>query len=119
MWFFLAMPLKHCQYCYYKIKETTIDRKNGKTIVKLLPKDKWKKSYLKKHVECGKKGGFNIFIIWFLPIVLIGISFFLRFSIFALISLIGFVVMLAVMLIHMKWKVCPTCAIMDECFAAL
>ena len=40
VFFFLAMPLKHCQYCYYKVKETTIDIKNGKTIVKLLPKDK-------------------------------------------------------------------------------
>ena len=32
--------------------------------------------------------------------------------------LIGFIVMLVVMFIHMKWKVCPTCAIMDECHAA-
>ena len=111
--FFLAMPLKHCQYCYYKVKETTID-KNGKTIVKLLPKDEWKESYLKKHVDCGKKWGFNFFILWFLPIFLIGISFFLSFSIFALISLIGFIVVLAVMLIHMKWKVCPTCAIVGH-----
>ena len=71
VFFFLAMPLKHCQYCYYKIKETTIDRKNGKTIVKLLPIDKWKESYLKKHVNYGKKWGFNFFILWFLPIFLI------------------------------------------------
>lgn len=27
VFFFLAMPLKHCQYCYYKVKETTIDEK--------------------------------------------------------------------------------------------
>jgi disulfide bond formation protein DsbB len=118
VFFFLAMPLKHCQYCYYKVKETTIDRKNGKTIVKLLPKDKWKESYLKKHIACGKKWGFNFIIIWFFPIVGIVISFFLSFSIVALLSLIGFIVMLAVMFIHMKWKVCPTCAIMDECHAA-
>ena len=36
---------------------------------------------------------------------------------FSLLSLIGFNVVLAVMFIHMKWKVCPTCAIMDECHA--
>ena len=118
VFFFWAMPVKHCQYCYYKVKETTIDKENGKPIVKLLPKDKWKESYLNKHVACGKKWGFNFFILWFLPIVLIGISLFLSFSIFALIALIGFIVVLATMLIHMKWKVCPTCAIVDECHAS-
>jgi len=88
------MPLKHCQYCYFKVKETTTDRETGKTIVMLLPIEKWKKSYLKKHVDCGKKWGVNFMILWFLPIVLIIISFFLSFSIFALVSLIGFVVVL-------------------------
>ena len=116
VFFFLAMPLKHCQYCYYKIKETTLD--SGKTNVKLLPIDEWKESYLEKHVDCGKKWGFNFFILWFLPIILINISLFLSFSIFALISLIGFIVVVAVTLIHMKWKVCPTCAIVDECHSS-
>jgi len=111
--FFFLMPVKHCQYCYYKVKETT---KDGKKC--LLPKDQWKESYLQKHVDCGKKWGFNFFILWFLPIVLISISLFLSFSIFALISLIGFIVVLAISLIHMRWKVCPTCAIMEECHAA-
>ena len=118
VFFFLAMPLKHCQYCYYKVKETTIDKKTGKTIGKLLSKEDWKECYLQKHVECGKRWGFNFFILWFLPIVLIIISFFLNFSISALLSLIGFIVVLAVSLIHMKLKVCPTCAIMEECHAA-
>jgi hypothetical protein len=116
--FFWAMPVKHCQYCYYSVKETTIDRKNGKPIEKLLPLDTWKESYLQKHVACGKKWEVNFMILWFLPIVLIGISLFLSFSIFALISLIGFIVVLAGMLIHMRWKVCPTCAFMEECHAA-
>ena len=111
--FFLLMPLKHCQYCYYKEKEITIDGKEG-----LLPLDKWKESYLKKHVACGKKWEFNFFILWLLPIVLISISLFLSFSIFALIFLIGFIVVLATMLSHMKLKVCPTCAIVAECHAA-
>ncbi len=115
-WTFWLMPVKHCQYCYYMVKETTTD--NGETTAKLLPKEKWVESYLKKHVECGKKWSFNFFTLWFIPIILIVISFFLNFSIFALLSLIGFVVMLALMLVHTRYKVCPTCAIMKECFEA-
>ena len=111
--FFVLMPLKHCQYCYYRVKESTKDGKKS-----LLPKEKWKDCYLQKHVECGKKWSVNFFISWILPIVLISISLFLSFSIFALISLIGFIVVLAVSLIHMRRKVCPTCAIVDECHAA-
>ena len=116
VFFFLLMPFKHCQYCYYKIKEITTEA--GKTIVKVLPKEKWKDEYLKKHVDCGKKWSFNFFILWFLPIVLIVISFFLNYSIFALISLICFIIILAGMLIHMKWKVCPMCTIVEECHGA-
>ena len=116
--FFLSMPLKHCQYCYYKIKETTIDSKTGKTIEKLLPVDKWKESYLKKHVECGKKWGVNFIILWFLPIILMVISFFLNFSIFALISLIGFIVVLVGNYFYMLRVKCPSCAIQEECHSS-
>ena len=114
LWYFLVMPIKHCQYCYYRVKETPIDSKKGK----LLPIDEWKESYLTKHVDCGKKWGFNFFITWFIPIVLICISFFFNYDIVALLSLIGFIVVLALMLIHVRWKVCPTCAIQEECHAA-
>ncbi|MFX1393342.1 MAG: hypothetical protein ACFFAH_07190 [Promethearchaeota archaeon] len=116
LFYFLLMPLKHCQYCYYRVKETTTE--GGKTISKLLPKGKWTECYLKKHVACGKKWGFSFIILWLLPIVLIIISFFLNFSIFALICLIGFVGVLALSLIHMRWKVCLTCAIMEECHSS-
>lgn len=118
VFFFLAMPVKHCQYCYYKIREPGGEREKGKTRMKLLPLDEWKESYLQKHVECGKKWGFNFTILWLGPIVLIGISLFLNFSIFALISLIGFIGSLAVMVIYIKSRVCPTCAFMDECHAS-
>jgi hypothetical protein len=104
VFFFIAMPLKHCQYCYYKVKETTLD--------------KWRESYLQKHVNYAKKWGFNFFVLWFAPIILIVISFFLNFSIYALISLIGFIIVLVVMMIHIRWKVCPKCAIVDECHSA-
>lgn len=118
VFFFLLMPLMHCQYCYFCVKETTKDIETGRTIKNLLSVDKWKESYLKKHVDCGKKWSFNFIILWFLPIVLIVISFFLNFSIYALMSLIGFIVVLAGMLVHMKRKICPTCAIVEECHAA-
>lgn len=114
LWYFLIMPIVHCRYCYYEVVETTKD----KAIEKLIPLDKWRESYFPKHVACGKKLGFNFFVEFFLPIILIGISFFFRFSIIALISLTGFIVVLAVMLIHMRWSVCPDCAIMEECHAA-
>ena len=114
---FWAWPVKHCKNCYYNV--TTIDKKNGKTIMRLLPMDEWKKSYLRKHVDRGKK----LFpplalLLWLLPIILIGISFFWNFSIVTLLSIIGFIVMLAVMLLYVRWKVCPTCAFMEECHAA-
>ena len=114
---FWAWPVKHCKHCYYNV--TTMYKKHGKTIMKLLPIDEWKESHLKKHVDCGKK----LFpplgiLLWLLPIVLIGISFFWNFSIIALLSLIGFMILLAVMLLYVRWKVCPTCAFMEECHAS-
>ena len=111
---FLAMPIKHCQYCYYKVQDPTLDNKTGK----LLPLDKYHESYFPKHVICAKKWANNLFIIWFLPIVLIVISFFLSFEILALIALLGFIVVLAVQLIYTRQKVCTTCAIQEECHAA-
>ena len=117
LFYFLVMPFTICKYCYFKVKETTIDRKKGKTIETLLPLDKWRESYLKKHV--GQKY-WTVFmsIIWFLPIVLIGISFFLNFSIFALLSLIGFIVALVGFILYLLRKKCPTCAIKDECHSS-
>lgn len=118
LWFFLVMPTLHCRYCYYKVKETTTNNNTGKSIEKLLPKEQWKESCLQKHVECAKKWGFNFFISFFLPIILMVISFFLSFSIFAVIFLIGFIGMLAGTLLYVRYIVCPTCAIMEECHAA-
>ena len=114
---FWAWPVKHCKHCYYNV--TTVNKKNGKAIMNLLPIDEWKELYLEKHVDCGKK----LFpplgiLLWLLPIVLIGISFFWNFTIISLLSLIGFMILLAVMLLYVKWKVCPTCAFMEECHAS-
>lgn len=104
VFWFWAMPVRHCQFCYYKLKETTLDE--------------WRESYLKKHVDCGKNWKVNFFILWFAPIVLIGISLFLSFSTTALLSLIGFIAVLAVTGVHMIRKVCPTCAIQEECHSS-
>ena len=65
IYYFLVMPLWHCQYCYYKVKETTED---GSTVERLMPLEQWKESHLKKHVVCAKKWGYNFFIIWLIPI---------------------------------------------------
>jgi hypothetical protein len=115
---FLAWPVKHCQYCYFKITESTTDEKTGETMLTLMPTEEWTDSYLQKHVACGKKWGKNLAILWFFPIPLIGISFLLNFSIVAVISLIGFIGALAVMLTYTRYKICPTCAIVEECHAA-
>jgi len=115
---FLLFPTMHCQYCYYAVKETTTDSKTGEPIKKLLSKDKWKESCLEKHVACGKKWSINFYISWFVPIVLIIISLFLSFSIYAVMYLIGFIGVLALMLYYTRMKICPRCEIMEECHSA-
>ncbi len=102
--YFFAYPLRHCRYCFYQLKNIT--------------KDEWKEAYLQKHVDCGKKWGFNFSVLWFTPIILIGISLFLSFSTVALLSLIGFIAVLAVMGFHFRRNVCTTCAIQEECWSS-
>jgi len=118
LFYFLAMPFTMCKYCYFKVKETTIDQEKGKTIEKLLSIDEWRESYLQKHVDQGGRWTVFMSIIWLLPIVLIVISFFLNFSIFALISLIGFIVVLVGNYFYMLRVKCPTCAIQEECHSS-
>ena len=117
LFYFLVMPFTICKYCYFKVKETAIDKEKGKTIEKLVSIDKWRESYLKKHVG-QKNWTFLMVIIWFLPIVLIVISFFLNFSIFAVISLIGFILALVGFILYLLRKKCPTCAMQEECHSS-
>ena len=117
MFYFLVMPLTMCKYCYFKVKESTTDRDTGETIVKLLPLEKWRESYLKKHVGQKYWTAFMA-IVWFAPIVLIVISFFLNFSIFALVSLVAFSVVLVGNYFYMLKKKCPKCAIREECHSS-
>jgi len=117
LFYFLLMPLTMCKFCYFKVKETILDKENGKTIEKLLTVDKWRESYLDKHV--GQKNWvFFMVIVWFLPIVLIAISFFTKFSIFALLSLVGFIFVLVGNYFYMLRVKCPKCAIKEECHSS-
>ena len=115
LFFFLVLPLTICKYCYYKVKDTTVDEKKGETFEKLPSVNKWKESYLKKWIGQAKKVQIFMGIVWLLPIILISISFFLSFRIFALASLIGCIAVLGGNVVYMKWEVCTTCAIKDEC----
>ena len=116
---FYLMPVKHCQNCYYNIKGIPRDRKEELIFLEMLSVDMWKNSNLKNHVVSGKKWGAPfLFILWLTPIALMIISLVLDFSMIALIVLITFIVLLIVMGIHMKIRVCPNCAFMDECHTA-
>ncbi|UCG00812.1 MAG: hypothetical protein JSW11_14480 [Candidatus Heimdallarchaeota archaeon] len=115
----LIWPIIHCQYCYYKVKGPAADSENGGVTFDLLPLEEWKESYLHRHVTCGKKWGTpNLVILWLGPILLIPISFFVNFSVIALLSLISFIGFLAIFGIYMRKRVCLKCAFMEECHAA-
>lgn len=113
--FFLVLPLTICKYCYYRVKDSTLDIENGKTAEKLPSINKWKESFLNKWIGQAKKIQIFMGIIWLLPIILIFVSLFLNFSIFALISLLGCIGVLGGNVIYMNRKVCTTCKIKEEC----
>jgi hypothetical protein len=117
LFYFLVMPLTMCKYCYYKIVETTMDKEKGGTSKKLLVVNKWSESYLHKHVG-QKNWTWLMTIVWLLPIVLIIVSFFLNFNIYALIPLTGFIVVLVGNWFYMLRVKCPSCAIQDECHSS-
>ena len=100
-----------------KILVVDDDKSLLKTIEKLLSVDKWSESHLHKHV--GQKNWVVLMvIIWFLPIVLIVISFFMDFSLFAVISLIGFTAVLVGNVFYMLRVKCPKCPIREECHSS-
>ena len=105
--FFLILPLTICKYFYYKTKKSI-----------QFSVDKWRELYLKKWISQGKIVRIFMGIIWLLPMVLIFISFFLNFSFFALISLIGCIAVLGGNVIYMNHRVCSTCTIKDECHSS-
>ena len=110
--FFLVLPLTICKLCYYKTK------KPAQNCEKLLSVNKWRELHLKNWVSKGEKVRVLMGIIWLLPMVLIFISFFINFSLFGVLSLIGCIAVLGGNVIYMNQKVCPTCAINDECHSS-
>ena len=119
LWYFLAMPFVMCKYCYFNIKELSRDEVTGETIEHLMPIEKWRETNgIAKHEYRGKKTTIFMSIIWLSPIPLIFISFFRNYSIFALLSFIGFIVVLVGNYFYMVRKKCASCAIKKECHAA-
>ena len=117
LFYFLIMPLTMCKYCYFKVKETTTDNETGKTTEKLLSVDGWAKSHLRLHV--GQKGwSFALAIVWLSPFVLVGLSFLTSFSIFAVLSLIGFTIVVVGNFYYMLRVKCPSCPIQEECHSS-
>lgn len=115
---FLIMPIKHCKYCYYNTRTQTLDL-NKKVIDQLLPVNSWTESYLSKHVTCGHTWGApHLAVLWFTPIILLAISLILNFSMYPLILLILFIILLAIMGVHMKSRVCERCAIKEACHSS-
>ena len=119
LFYFLVMPLTICKYCYFKVTETTTDEGKEKTTKKLLTIEEWGKSHLHKHVG-QKNWALLISIIWFLPVVLIVISFFMNttFWIYELIALIGFIAVVVGNFFYMIKIKCPKCPIQEQCHSA-
>lgn len=117
LFYFLVMPFTMCRYCYFKVLETTTDEETGKTTQKLMTVDRWAKSHLHMHVG-QKNWSFAMAIVWLSPFVLVGLSFFMNFSIFALLSLIGFTAVLVGNFYYMLRVKCPSCPIQEECHSS-
>ena len=117
IFYFLLMPFTMCKYCYFKVKKTVDDKESGKTTESQSSVEDWSKSHL--HLHVGQKHWvWPMFIIWVLPIVLTIVSFFLDFSLFAVIALIGFVAMVVGNYLFMVRVKCPKCAIREECHSS-
>ena len=116
LFIFLVMPLTMCRYCYFKVKDTTVDKEKGET-EKLLTVNKWSKSHLHMHVG-QKHWVWFMFLIWVLPIILIIISFFKNYNYLAIITLVGFILALVGYFLFVVFVKCPSCPIREECHSA-
>ena len=117
LFYFLLMPFTMCKHCYFKVIETSTDEETGKTTRKLMDADVWGKTLLHMHV--GQKNWVLLMTaVWFLPIILIIVSFFQDFSYFALIPFIGFISAVAGNFLYMLRVKCPKCAIREYCHSA-
>lgn len=117
LFLFLIMPLTMCKYCYFKVKETTVDEEKGKSVEKLMTVNNWGKSHLHKHVG-QKYWVWPMMIIWVLPIVLTIISFFRNYSYLAIIALVGFILSLIGYFLYVTQIKCKACPIKEECHSS-
>ena len=117
LFYFLMMPFTMCKHCYFKVIETSIDEETGETTRKLMDADVWGKTLLHMHVG-QKHWTWLMTTVWFLPIILIFVSFFRDFSYFALIAFIGSISMVVGNFFYMLRVKCPTCAIRKYCHSA-
>ena len=113
LFYFLIMLFKVCKYCYFKVKQNTVDKETVKTVEKRLSVDYWSKTCLKMQVG-QKSWSFLLIIAWFVPIVLTSISLFLNFSFFPFISLIAFIAVLIGNFVYIIKVKFPKCAIREE-----
>ena len=117
VFYFFAMPLTLCKYCYFKVTEPITNDEKGETTERLLSVDQWSKSCLHMHV--GQRGwSYAMAIVWLVPIFLIGVSLFLNFSLYALAALFGFVIVLIGNFFFMMRIKCPTCPIQEQCYSS-
>ena len=117
LFYFMIMPLTLCKFCYFKTKDTTLDKENGETTEKPLSVVKWSESGLQKHVG-QKHWTWLMTTIWFLPVILIVVSFFIDFSYLALIALISFIAVVVGFVIYLMKVKCPSCPIQEECHSS-
>lgn len=99
-YFFVIMPSTLCKYCYFR---TDCDLKE------------WEEQYLAVHTEAMKKWGMGIFVVWLVPVIGIVVSFFVNFSVVAVICLVGFVASLLWLPRQLSQDICSHCALVDMC----
>ena len=106
-----------CKHCYFKKIVISTDEETGQTIKELMPVKKWGETLL--HLHVGQKHWAGVmFLIWFLPVVLIIVSFFRNFNYLAIIALISFIATIVGNYFFMIKVKCPTCPIQEECHSS-
>lgn len=98
--FFVVMPFTVCRYCYFRVDADI---------------EEWKEKYLQSHTDCMKKWGTGIFLIWLVPIIGIVASFFVNFSLIAVVCLVGVIALLSVLPMHLSRTICAHCEILEVC----
>ncbi len=106
-----------CKYCYFKTKDTSVDKEQKDATEKLPSIEKWSKTLLHKHV--GQKNWvWLMFLVWILPIILTIVSFFMDFDYLAIIALVGFIIMLVGNFLYLIKVKCPSCPIQEYCHSS-